>query len=542
MRMSRRGALKSASVLAGAGLLGCTGAEGGSDGGTAHDSAVPGTDARVGRDAGPPPTGPFQHGVASGDPLVDRVILWTRISEASGAVMVTWEIASDPGFTSIVASGEATTDAERDYTVKVDASGLGAGTTYYYRFRLGDDESPIGRTRTAPSGPTARLRAVVCSCSSYSHGYFHLYRDVAQRADLDLVIHLGDYIYEYGNGTFGGFRELDPPNECVSLSDYRRRYAHYRTDRDLQEAHRQHPFVCVWDDHETCNDAWREGGQNHMPDTEGSYAERQAAAARAYREWLPIRESTEADRRIYRTLPMGDLAELVMLDTRIIGRDESATGVDDPTLASETRQLLGEAQEAWLRDTLVASTARWKLLGQQVMMGQLPSIPNMDAWDGFPAQRARILSFIEERGIEDVVVLTGDIHCSWALEVAADPFDATAYDPETGRGALAVEVVCPGIGSPSILALAGRALERQVAEECPHVKWMELYDFGYALLDITHERVQAAWYLTGETRDPEGADIRMAAAFSVATGTAHLVPDEAAASPPASPPELAPQA
>jgi alkaline phosphatase D len=284
---------------------------------------------------------------------------------------VRWQIARDGAFTDIARSGELTTDGDRDYTVKVDVTGLSPATTYYYRFIALGGSSPIGRTRTAPSGGVARLRFAVVSCSSYAHGFFHAYRSIAQRLDLDAVVHLGDYIYEYGSGQYGTARPYEPEHEILNLADYRARYAYYRKDPDLQAVHRQHPFIAVWDDHESANNAWVDGAENHTPGAEGKWADRKAAAAQAYAEWMPIRE-LEGPTKIYRSLRYGDLAELIMLDTRSWGREEQVPQ-SDSRINDPNRQLLGQDQEAWLSERLRTSTAQWKLVGQQVMMGQLPS-------------------------------------------------------------------------------------------------------------------------------------------------------------------------
>ena len=542
MKFSRRRALEGATVAVGATLLGCgTDASPGDAGAMMFPDAAPGSDAGpAGRDAGPAPTGPFRHGVASGDPLPDAVILWTRVSDQTGTVEVAWELASEPTFGAIARMGTASTSAARDYTVKVDATGLSAGTTYYYRFRVGGETSPVGRTRTAPMGASARLRFAVCSCSSYAHGYFHGYRRISERADLDAVIHLGDYIYEYGTREYGSLREYEPAHEIVSLDDYRARYAQYRSDPDLAEAHRQHPFICVWDDHETADNAWREGAENHQPGEEGAYADRRAAAAQAYSEWLPIRDTLDADGHIFRSLRYGELLELVMLDTRIFGRDQQLESSTDPLLGAETRQLLGEAQEAWLRERLSGSTAAWKVIGQQVMMGQFPQFVNTDAWDGYPAQRRRIFEHIEENDIRDVIVLTGDIHTSWAIDLAIDPFDATAYDPETGEGAVAVELVCPGISSPGFPALVADTFYPRIEAESPHVKYVDLVQRGYFVLDVTPERAQVGFYHLRDVTAPYDGTETQVATLEVSRGVSHLSEIGALDPLPASPPALAP--
>ena len=239
----------------------------------------------------------FVHGVASGDPLPDALIIWTRVSTATGPTEVLWEVSADD-FATIAKSGSFTTDESRDYTVKVDVTGLTAGTAYRYRFTALGETSTVGRARTPPAGAMDAARFAVVSCSSYAHGYFHAYRAVAGE-ELDAVIHLGDYIYEYGDGEYGDVRTYQPPHEIISLADYRTRYGYYRKDPDLQAVHRQHPFIAVWDDHESANNAWAEGAENHTTGIEGSWADRKAAAARAYAEWMPIREN-DGPQKIHR--------------------------------------------------------------------------------------------------------------------------------------------------------------------------------------------------------------------------------------------------
>ena len=281
----------------------------------------------------------FDHGVASGDPLPDRVILWTRVTPQtarSGDIPVQWQVSLDRDFGAIIASGETTTSGQRDHTVKVDAGGLEPGTSYYYRFQSGGVLSPVGLTRTLPAAGAEKIRLAFVSCSNYPQGYFNVYRELARRGDLDAVLDLGDYFYEYGVGGYADpkieaeGRTVVPGNEVVQLSDYRQRHALYKSDPDLQAVHAKHPFIAVWDDHELTNNAYWTGAENHQPDEEGPWDERRAAAVQAYREWMPIRDP-ETGRRVktYRSFDFGGLATLIMLDTRLIGRDEQLSLRDD---------------------------------------------------------------------------------------------------------------------------------------------------------------------------------------------------------------------
>jgi alkaline phosphatase D len=488
----------------------------------------------------PPPREVFLHGIASGDPLADAVILWTRVTSPDGApVDVVWTVARDRELADVVASGSSSTDADRDHTVKVDVTGLEAGATYYYAFDALEERSPIGRTRCAPSGATSRLRFVVCSCSSYAHGHFNAYQRIAERLDLDVVLHLGDYIYEYGDDEYSDPeleepRLYDPPHEIITLEDYRRRYAHYRADSDLQAVHQQHPFICIWDDHESANDSFPDGAENHAS-SEGAWADRKADAIRAYFEWMPIRDND--DKKVWRTFRYGDLVDLIMLDTRLWGRQQQSELGEDPPLDPE-RQILGDDQEAWLFDQLETSSATWRLLGQQVMMGQLGLVTNPDQWDGYPAARERLFDVLTGSSIDNVVVLTGDIHSSWGMDLTYDPFDATAYDPNDGTGSVAVEFVTPAITSPGFPEALGPVAEGLKADN-PHMKLVDLVQRGYVVLDITAERVEAAWYHVDTIKTPSGGESLFGVVASLA-GSNHLVEQSEASAAPTDVPPPAP--
>lgn len=450
----------------------------------------------------------FRHGVASGDPLRDRVVLWTRVTPGrpDEVVDVGWMMARDARMTRVFASGSVRTSAARDYTVKLDAVALEPGTTYYYRFAARGARSAIGRARTLPARPTSRARLAIVSCANFPFGFFNVYGRLGARRDLDAVLHLGDYLYEYENGRYGGRNEGDgraldrvpfPNKETITLEDYRARYGQYREDPDLQAAHRQHPFIPVWDDHEFSNNAWRDGAQNHDP-SEGSWADRKAAALRAWREWMPVREAPGADYRLYRQFALGDLADLVMLDTRIDGRDLQAPRTDVAALESTSRHLLGAAQEEWLFESLSDSTAAgkaWQILGQQVMFA--PQVPrgtaavSNDSWDGYRAARERVFNAAAAAKSRHLVVLTGDVHSSWAYDLARDPFDRKKYDPSTGAGAIGTEIVTPSITSPTGLR---REQFPALHAARPHLKYVSAEQHGYVVLDVTRERLQADWW------------------------------------------------
>lgn len=333
----------------------------------------------------------FLHGVASGDPLQDKVILWTRLTpvDLSARLKVTWEIATDDQFKVNLKTGVVQATKTDDFTVKVDATGLQADTIYYYRFHFGNKTSPVGQTKTLPVS-TNKVSFAVCSCSNYPAGYFYVYREIAKQ-NVDVVIHLGDYIYEYGADGYatedaekmGRTLPSDNNKEIIKLDDYRKRYALYRQDKDLQAAHQRHPFIVIWDDHELANDTWRDGAENHQ-DNEGSFSDRKLAALQAYFEWMPIRSVSNTDHlNIYRQFNFGSLVQLTMLDTRIIARDKqleykdymTASGLDaqkfQADLTDSKRTLMGHTQRDWLVDKLKQSTATWNVIGQQVLMSKM---------------------------------------------------------------------------------------------------------------------------------------------------------------------------
>ncbi|WP_252176262.1 alkaline phosphatase D family protein [Endozoicomonas sp. 4G] len=340
----------------------------------------------------------FQHGVASGDPTQEAVILWTRVTPTeegyTGEVLVRWEVATDKAFTDLVTNGAARVSGATDYTLKVDAINLTSGTTYYYRFIAEGVTSSVGTTRTLPEVDVESVTLAVMSCSNYPAGHFNVYDMAAKKPNLDAVLHLGDYIYEYGpeDSAAGDAEKLgrvaNPAHEIITLTDYRTRYAQYRTDESLQTLHATVPFIVVWDDHEVANDTWLEGAGNHQEE-EGSFEQRKLAALQAYFEWLPIRPVVEGDNEIiHRKFRFGQLVDLYMLDTRVVARaqqlnygtylNETTGEIDidqlNADLYREDRALLGSDQLSWLHDEMSVATATWQVLGQQILMGRM-SIP-----------------------------------------------------------------------------------------------------------------------------------------------------------------------
>ncbi|MEQ1438860.1 alkaline phosphatase D family protein [Fontimonas sp. SYSU GA230001] len=479
------------------------------------------------------PESPFRHGVASGDPLADRVILWTRLtvpaqtSAANGRV----KMYLDPALTQLQGAMDFTTSAARDWTVKLDFGGLTAGTTYYYRFEALGHLSPIGRTRTAPSGTVDRLRFGVVSCSSYAHGYFNAYRLLAQRADLDAILHLGDYVYEYGTGEYGDVRPYQPDHEMVTLADYRARHAYYKQDPDLMELHRQFPFITIWDDHETADNSWRDGANNHTEGAEGRWVDRKARGQQAYDEWMPIRYPQAGNvGRIWRRFSYGNLADLFMLDTRLYDRDEPDGIPVSATGKQADRRMLGPEQMQWLKDGLAASTAQWKIVGQQVVMHQwnLAGAPlalgggqqlNGDAWDGYQAERAELFAHLADRGIDNLVVLSGDVHSSWCADLTPDPANPLAYNPLTGAGSVGVEFVATSITSPFAIDIPEG--QQAMLLTNPHIRYTDWDRKGYLLLDFDANRAQGEYWYVSTFTEP-GATESFATAYQALSGENHL--------------------
>ncbi|MDX6763863.1 MULTISPECIES: alkaline phosphatase D family protein [Streptomyces] len=494
----------------------------------------------------------FLHGVASGDPLPDGVLLWTRVTPSpeavpgSGlgpAVQVDWEVASDQAFSRIVAGGTVTASAATDHTVKVDVRGLRPQTPYWYRFTAGSATSPVGRTLTTPGHDvtTPGVRFGVVSCANWESGYFSAYRHLAARTDLHAVLHLGDYIYEYASGGYPEakytVRRHEPQHEIVSLADYRARHGKYKTDSDLQALHHAHPVIAIWDDHEFANDMWAGGAENHTPGAEGDWAARAEAAKQAYFEWMPVRTSTAGT--VYRRLRFGTLADLHLLDLRSFRSQQSKVGsgsVDDPE-----RSITGRAQLDWLKAGLAGSNATWKLVGTSVMIspvafGSLPAhllgplaellgLPeggiaiNVDQWDGYTDDRKELLGHLKERNVKNTVFLTGDIHMAWANEV---PVNMATYP---GSGTAATEFVVTSVTSdnlddilhvlPDTVSLVA---ETAIKAANWHVKWLDMDAHGYGVLDVTPERSQMDYYVISDKRRP-GATSAWSRSYRTANGT-----------------------
>jgi alkaline phosphatase D len=497
---------------------------------------------------------PFYHGVASGDPLADAVIIWTRaapINIQEKKVSGKWRMATDLEMQNIVQAGNFETDDTKDYTVKMDVQNLVSNTTYYYQFEALGEKSIIGRTKTAPkASDSQRLRFAVISCNNFQDGYFNAFKMIANRHDLDAVIHLGDYIYEYKEGGYDTKkleRNISPTTEIIDLQDYRFRYSQYRLDENFIKIHQQHPFICIWDDHETANDSYKDGASNHQPESEGDWESRKSAAKQAYFEWLPIRNHPQ--QKINRVLNYGNLVDLIMLDTRLEARDKKPNDMYAPSYMDSSRVMLGKEQREWLFDALKNSDAKWKIIGQQVIFSELNvgwanpldrlKTENylLDIWDGYPVERLKIINYFEKEKLQNVVFLTGDFHSSFGFEVTANPMDSIIYNPETSRGAVAVEFVTPSISSSNFDEATSNYRSRKL-EEClnkpcggfpffwnknpnPHMKYVDLDRNGYMILDVTAEQVQANFYYMKTILKPSDNEY-FGTALATQSGKYHL--------------------
>ncbi|WP_031014430.1 alkaline phosphatase D family protein [Streptomyces sp. NRRL F-5727] len=484
---------------------------------------------------------PFTLGVASGDPLPGSVLLWTRLAprpfEPGGGlpaerVSVHWELAHDERFTRTVRRGRATAHPEFSHTVHVEVEHLEPGRAFFYRFRAGDWVSPVGRTRTAPA-PWARpagLRLGAVSCQAYHDGYFTAYRHLADE-DLDVVFHLGDYLYEYAVNASGGARAYTDRTlpavfnrETVTLEDYRLRYGLYKSDPDLRAAHAAHPFVVTWDDHETENNYAGGIPENSVPPEE--FLLRRAAAYRAYWEHQPLRRPQlpeGPDMRLYRRLSFGRLAQFDILDTRQY-RSDQAYGdgwqVPGPLSEDPARTMTGAAQERWLLDGWRASDARWNVLPQQVVFAERRDRPtadfklSMDSWDGYPAARARILAGAESAGVENLMVLTGDVHVSYGLDIKAD-----FRDP--GSRTLGTEIVATSIASGKDGADRPSNYDR-LTQANPHLRFFHGRR-GYVTVTLGEESARADFRTVPYVTTP-GAPVTTAASLVTEAGRPGLTP------------------
>ncbi|KAF7163739.1 hypothetical protein CNMCM5623_008497 [Aspergillus felis] len=529
----------------------------------------------------------FTHGVASGDPYAESVILWTRCapsfddvndnSTTSGLVplynpvpiysgkhmskpvskapvCLNYKVSRDAGMKKVVSEGTVFTSSDIDYTVKVEATKLKPFTTYYYQFNVcnSDNKSPIGRTKTAPApkDDVSNINLAVYSCSNYPFGFFNGYGNPVRKDSVDYVVHLGDYIYEYANGEYGWGNSLgripQPDRTIFTLYDYRKRLATYRTDLDLQASHQNYAWIPVWDDHEVSDNTYRDGSAKLHNDEESflthggvSVDQRKMNAVRAYFEWMPIRQVEMDDNlRIWRNFQLGSLVDLIMLDTRQY--DRSITDTYDNTdyiyeIANDAgRTLMGSRQENWLYRNLIDSASRgahWRIIGSQIIFSRLnQSIANsehplnVDAWDGYLANKNRTLQTLYDHQIGNNIMIAGDSHANWVSDVAW--IDNKPYDSKTGAGAIGVEFAGTALTSPSpygqniTIADANKASKALVTDN-EELHWSELYYRGYFELHITPKAVEARFFGLPNIKERNGEEISLAN-FTVKSGANHL--------------------
>ena len=490
----------------------------------------------------------FTHGVASGEPGQARVLLWTRYAHSEDT-QLTWQVLTPDANLRVVAEGQVTASPENDFCAKAWAEGLEPGSWYYFRFIAPDGSmSDLGRTRTLPDGPTASWKMAVFSCSNIGFGWFNAYRHAAEANEFDCALHLGDYFYEYPAGTYPSAgetaRPVLPETEAVSLAQYRARYALYREDRDLQRLHQLYPMIAGWDDHESTNDSWEGGAQNHQPESEGDWSVRKAAAMKAYREWMPVSDEPWAEYRV------GNLATLFRLETRLSARAKQfdyntlLRSISSPEDAmarlaafregdylDPSREVLGSAQQGWLANGLTSSRGGgtvWQVLVQQVLMGKTASatqltdtlpdnlpdyilervragalasraeLPlNMDAWDGYPAARARLYEAALAADA-NLVSLAGDTHNAWA-------FDLSHNGEKVGVEFGGHSVTSPGFEG-YLPQLPPAAVAKAMVERNSELKWMDASQRGYMAVEMTPTRATSEYRFLSSVRD-KGAGV-----------------------------------
>jgi len=497
--------------------------------------------------------GVFQHGVASGDPGTDSVVLWTRITTDSPPASVAWEVSATSNFRRILTGGSISTSADRDYTVKTIATGLPSGTPLYYRFRYEGIYSQMGRTRTLPVGSVDRLGLALVSCSNYSFGYFNAYDAIARDRAIDFVLHTGDYLYEHGADEWGNEpakrlqRQHRPAHEILTLADYRLRHAQYKSDFGAQILHAAHPFIACWDDHESANNPWTAGAQNHQPVTEGDWPTRRDAAIRAYYEWMPIRDPAPGSdpKEFWRVYRFGNLATLVTLETRHTARSKQVEYSDYKSIIKDAesrdrfmtqvigaprRTMLSTSMEQVVQEALtrsITSGEPWRLIGNAIPMarmlvpdleaaGALPASATFDAaqelrwkgrwqlpfytdtWDGYPWARQRFYQQCREAGVEDLLVLTGDSHSFWANRLACDE----------GRP-MGIEIGTAGVTSPGDFIDSGfdpstaARLDQTFADLLAEVTWTDNLHQGYMRVVLQSHQATADFMAVSTIERPE---------------------------------------
>lgn len=479
-------------------------------------------------------TGVFAHGVASGDPSSDGIIIWSHV-DADGVVPVTWDVALDEEFAQILRTDQIETGPSKDWTVKVDVDQLRPGTEYFYRFHAADETSPVGRFRTLPDGPVDHARFAVVSCSSWQHGYFNVYDHIARHDHFDALIHLGDYFYEYGTTEKAGqpkagpIRLHEPAHEVQTLADYRMRLAQYRTDPSLQAVTARLPLIAMRDDHEVANDSFVTGAANHN-EGEGSWEARKQAALQAYYEWLPVREPKTRREESYRSYEWGDLATIVSLESRLVARDEplivekiadiiAADGgverFNAEILEDEARELIGDKQRRFVVETFGKSKQAgkpWRILANQVVMGRVATpdlnphvtqeamdnirakwsgiddfvsistyrLPfDLNGWDAYPAERRRLYNELSDQSVNDLLVITGDAHEYWVNDLTND--DGAKMGVEFGTTSVTSSTLQTFLGS------ATDSYALLMTRENPDVRYYNPRNNGYIDLSLNRD-------------------------------------------------------
>lgn len=498
---------------------------------------------------------PFYHGVASGDPLSDRVIIWTRVTPSDSLyypVSVKYYVSASPDFSSIIRQGTVITDTSKDYTVKIDVDGLQADTYYYYYFEALGKNSLTGRTKTTANGTYSNLKLVLLTGSDYRRGYFNSLARLSERNDIDLIFHSGDYIYEQGGGPSDRLHE--PDAEIYRLQDYRTRISQYRLDTMLMRCHQLYPWVIIWDDHDVVVDALRDTSYRHDATSFGLYKDRKNAAVKAFREWMPVRDDTASYYKNWRKTSFGNLADFYAVDVRLYDRDRFADDIFDTIYNHPDAKIIGPEQMDWLTSEMSGSQAQWKIVGGGLMFSQLKvaSVPLvLENWDGYPYERNKIFDCIEQHNVDNTIFLSGDFHCSFACDVARTPYNILNYNPLNGNGSLAVEFLPPALASDNFdegndygLGASNATLAANLIKSVnPHIKYVDLTGQGYVLLDITPQRAQGEFWFSQNILDPENTTETCAQIWKTndqenhLTQTTHIAPAKpnVPAAPPFSP-------
>lgn len=507
-----------------------------------------------GKNSLPDAAGTYQHGIASGDPDNSSVVIWTRLGNVNKKTSVKWRMATDRHMQTIKTQGQFTTDASRDYTVKVVVGDLKPGESYFYQFDVDGDLSVIGQTKTLPVGHVERLVLAVATCSNYPFGYFNAYDVIANDSAVDVVVHLGDYIYEYGQDGYGGEtgkrigRNHQPAHEILTLDDYRQRHGQYKTDVSAKAMHARHPMIVLWDDHESANNPWMGGAENHQQG-EGHWGKRRADSLQAFYEWLPLRDPASGGSRVeyWRHYKFGDLLSLITLETRHTGRsqqidmemhlgeiknkEDAQTFIDEVVGASD-RHLLSGGMEQFLAEQLAESVSehrRWRIIGSPSVIGKrtAPDLSDpvstalrqtltgdalkrfdslshlgslglpvdLDSFNGYPAAREHFYQISKEAGAQDLLVISGDSHSYWQNEL----HDAAGHS-------MGVELGATGVTSPrSLLDLGSEGLKHYDelnALQNPEVVWTDGRYRGFIRLQIDHDKTHADFVTVSTVESP----------------------------------------